>query len=126
MQSHGESGFYDCFLRGAEHVGRMSLNRSEQLLFDYVQRHRDERQYWFAKVQSIVAGSPELPLAVARLDSELWRYHEERSAVVPDFAAASRALGGKRISMKNLAEHLVRLWTEPKPKKPAPSAENIP
>jgi hypothetical protein len=126
LQSHDESGFYDCFLRGAKHVVGMSLNRSEQLLYDYVQHHPDERHYWQTKVQTIVAGSGELPLAVARLDSELWRYHEERSAVVPAFAAASRALGGKRISMKNLAEHLVRLWTEPKPKKPAPSAENIP
>jgi len=35
------------------------------------------------------------------------------------FVAAARAYGVKRTSMKNLAEYLVRLWTDPKPRKPA-------
>jgi hypothetical protein len=59
-----------------------------------------------------------MPAAVARLDSELWRYFEERSAVVAVFSEAAKAYGTKRISMKNLAEYLIRLWTEPRPKKP--------
>ena len=97
----------------------MSLNRSEQLLHDYVQQHREERQFWQNKVRAIVTGSGDTPAAVARLDSELWRYFEERSSVVPVFVSAARAFGTKRISMKNLAEYLIRLWTEPRPKKPS-------
>jgi hypothetical protein len=96
----------------------MSLNRSEQMLYDYVQGQSEERQYWRAKVQSIVSASPERADAVVRLDSELWRYYVERSEVAPVFVAAARAYGLERTSMKNLAEFLVRSWTEPKPKKP--------
>ncbi len=96
----------------------MSLNRSEQILFDYLQRHADERQHLQNKVRAIVAGLPDVAAAVARIDSELWRYYEERSAVAPAFVEAARAHGLKRTSMKNLAEHLVRIWTEPRPKKP--------
>lgn len=96
----------------------MSLNRSEQLLHDYVQQHREERQFWQNKVRVIVSGSADMPAAVARLDSEMWRYFEERSAVVAVFKEAARAYGTKRISMKNLAEYMIRLWTEPRPKKP--------
>jgi len=97
----------------------MSLNRSEQLLYDYIQQHREERQFWQDKVQAIVIGSAELPSASARLDSELWRYFGERSSVVPSFASAVHGLGHKRLSMKNLAEFLIRVWTEAKPRKPA-------
>jgi hypothetical protein len=96
----------------------MSLNRSEQLLHDYVQQHREERQFWQNKVRVIILGSTDMPAAVARLDSELWRYFEERSAVVAVFKEAAKAYGTKRISMKNLAEYMIRLWTEPRPKKP--------
>ena len=100
----------------------MSLNRCEQLLYDYVQQHRDEGQFWQNKVRAIVAVSVDIPAAVARLDSELWRYYEERGAVVPVFADAARRFGPKRTSMKNLSEYLVRLWTEPRPRKPASDA----
>jgi hypothetical protein len=94
------------------------------MLYDYVQGLSDERHYWQNKVHSIVTESAEIPAAVARIDSELWRYYLERSEVAPVFIAAARAYGLKRTSMKNLAEHLVRLWTEPRPKKPAaPEAE---
>jgi len=99
----------------------MSLNRSEQMLYDYVQGQSDERHYWQRKVQSIVSETNETLLAVARLDSELWRYYLERSEVAPVFVAAARAYGLKRTSMKNLAEFLIRLWTEPRPKKTGPT-----
>jgi len=101
----------------------MSLNRSEQILHDYLQGHRDERQYWLAKVQSIVRETPETPDAVARLDSELWRYFLERSEVAPSFIAAAKTSGLGRTSMKNLAEYLIRLWTEPRPRRPGPAPE---
>lgn len=60
---------------------------------------------------------------VARLDSQLWRYYEERSRVVPAFKEAAAAYGLKRTSMKNLAELLIRLWTDPKPRKVNPAGE---
>jgi hypothetical protein len=95
----------------------MSLNRSEQLLHDYIQSHPDERQYWVSKVQTIVRDSTAPSQAVSRLDAELWRYYLERSEVAPLFVAAAKAYGLKRTSMKNLAEYLVRLWTEPSQRK---------
>ena len=96
----------------------MSLNRSEQALYEYITRHPDERHYIHRKVQSI-AVAEEPAKAVAKIDSELWRYYEERSEVVPIFKEAARAFGMKRISMKNLAEFLLRIWINPKPKSPA-------
>jgi hypothetical protein len=86
-------------------------------LYDYVQGTSDERHYWQNKVHTIVAHASEIPDAVARIDSELWRYFLERSEVVPVFMVYARAYGLKRTSMKNLAEYLVRLWTEPRPRK---------
>jgi hypothetical protein len=95
----------------------MSLNRCEQRIFDYIQGHPDERHYWFNKVQTVCRNAGDVHLAAARLDSELWRYYEERSAVAAPFKEAARLEGLARTSMKNLAELLVRLWTEPRPKK---------
>jgi hypothetical protein len=95
----------------------MSLNRSEQLLYDYIQGASEERHHWTGKVQAIAKESIDTPTSVARIDSELWRYYLERSEVAPVFIAAARAYGTKRVSMKNLAEHLVRMWTEPKARK---------
>ena len=101
----------------------MSLNRCEQTLYDYVKGHAEERQHWQHKVRAILADLVEAPRAVDRIDSELWRYYEERSAVVPAFKEAARIYGLRRTSMKNLAELLIRLWTEARPKKPPQKAE---
>jgi hypothetical protein len=87
------------------------------MLYDYMQGKQDERQFLQDKVRSIVANSREISDAVSRIDAELWRYYLERSEVTPVFMASVRSYGNKRTSMKNLAEHLVRLWTEPRPKK---------
>jgi hypothetical protein len=94
----------------------MSLNRNEQGLYDYITRHPEERQYVHGKVQKICALERASDAAASRLDSELWRYYEERSANVPALREAS---AGRRISMRNLAEYLIRIWTEPKARKPA-------
>ncbi len=102
---------------------RMSLNRNEQMLYDYVLGQVDERHHWQDKVRGIVAQSAEIAAAVSRIDAELWRYYLERSEVTPVFVDAARAYGLKRTSMKNLAELLVRLWTEPRPKKRPPGEE---
>ena len=98
----------------------MSLNRYEQTLYDYVKSHPDERQYWQNKVRALLAESVDASRGISRLDAELWRYYGERSAIVTAFGVAERGAPSGRISMKNLAELLVRLWTEPRNAKPAP------
>jgi hypothetical protein len=102
----------------------MSLNRCEQRVFDYWQGHRDERQFWQDKVRALMKTVGDEHVVATRLDAELWRYYQERSAVVPVFKEAARHDGLQRISMKSLAELMLRLWIEPRPKKkPASGAE---
>jgi hypothetical protein len=122
MQRRGTGGFCSCFSGVAPHVGEMSLNRSEQRVFDYLQSHPEERHYWYSKVQNVCGKAADAHAAVQRLESELWRYYEERSAVVSPFKEAARMEGLKRTSMKNLAELLMRLWLEPRAKKSSPDA----
>ena len=98
----------------------MSLNRFEQLVYDYIRGHADERQYWQDKVRRIVTQSESAARAAARLDGEFWSYFEERSSAVPEFSKMMGAPAPRRVSMVNLAELLVRLWTEPRPARPAP------
>jgi hypothetical protein len=100
----------------------MSLNRCEQRIFDYWQGHREERQFWQEKVRGTAKAVADPHAAAARLEGELWRYYVERSAVAAPFREAARAEGVRRTSMKNLAELLLRLWTEPRPKQ-KPAAE---
>ena len=101
----------------------MSLNRCEQRVFDYLQRQPDERRFWQEKFRSVVKAMGDEHVAVAKIEPELWRYFEERSAVAAPFKEAARLEGLRRTSMKNLAELLLRLWVEPSPKKKTPSAE---
>jgi hypothetical protein len=98
----------------------MSLNVCEQRIFDYLQGHRDENRFWREKVQAAAARATDIHAASARLEIELWQYYQERSAVVPQFKEAIRREPLRRMSMRNLAELLLRLWTEPRPKKPSP------
>ena len=100
------------------HVGGVSLNRTEQRIFDYIQGHPEERQYWQNKVQSIAAAEGDPHAAARRLEAELWHYYKERSGVVPDFREVVAREGLSRTSMRNLAEHFLRLWVAPRPKKP--------
>jgi hypothetical protein len=91
----------------------MSLNRCEQQLFDYVQRNPEERHYWEQKVRGVAAAQADTHAASMSLDGELWRYLEERAGVVAQF----REYGppSKRVSLRNLAEYLLRVWVAPKP-----------
>jgi len=93
----------------------MSLNRCEQRIFDYLQRHPEEGQFWREKVRTAAARFP--GQAAVRLEAELWRYYEERCAVAEPFRTAARTEGLRRTSLLNLSEHVLRLWTEPKPPK---------
>lgn len=98
----------------------MSLNRCEQRIYDYLQSHPEERQHWRGKFQSAAKIFSDEHELVRRLEPELWRYYEERSGVAEPFKGAARLEGLQRTSMKNLAELLFRLWTEPKPRKKPP------
>jgi hypothetical protein len=95
----------------------MSLNRCEQRVFDYLQSHPDERHHWQGKFQRLAKATDDERIAIEQLERELWRYYQERSAVASPFKEAVMAEGLQRTSMKNLVELLMRLWTEPKPKK---------
>jgi len=100
----------------------MSLNRCEQRVFDYLQRHLEERQYWQGKFQRLAKATNDERIAIEQLEPELWRYYQERSSVASPFKEAVAVEGLQRTSMKNLAELLMRLWIEPRPKKrPAPT-----
>lgn len=117
MQLRRKAEICGCFCRRVDHVAAMSLNRSEQRIYDYLQDHPDERQFWVGKVQSIWRRSGDDPAAVTQLESELWLYYRERCAVVSPFKEAAAAEGLGRTCMKNLAELMIRLWVEPRPKK---------
>ncbi|MGH7995618.1 MAG: hypothetical protein ACREFX_04625 [Opitutaceae bacterium] len=93
----------------------MSLNRSEQRIFDYLRGWAEERQHWVRKVQTFSAESGNAAQAAQRLEGELWRYYVERSAVVPALREAAVREGLNRTSLRNLAEMLLRQWTNPKP-----------
>lgn len=98
---------------------QVSLNRSEQRVYDYLQAQAEERHFWMAKVQTIARAEPDDFAAAGRLEPALWSYYLERAQHVPIFRDAARHEGLHRTSMRNLAELLLRLWTTPraKPKK---------
>lgn len=95
----------------------MSLNRYEQTIFDYWDRAPDERRHWQTRVAELTRGAA-VPVELARgLERELWGYLTERSAHVPALRDLRLEEVG-RVSLLNLAEHLIRLWGPPvKPRK---------
>jgi len=110
-----------CFAlhRGASHPcdGAVSFNRYEQLLFDYLENHADERRFWTSRVFDMSrSGSHEA--TVLDLNSQLWEYFEERSRYESPFKEIVVSEGLQRISLLNLSEYLVRMWgAVPAPKK---------
>ncbi|MFA6288831.1 MAG: hypothetical protein WC661_15730 [Opitutaceae bacterium] len=94
----------------------MSLNRAEQMVFDYVQGHPDEKRHWQDKVGKISAGARDPHDAAITLEEELWRYYEERSAVASPFREIAQREGLRRISLRNLSEYLLRVWAPVKAK----------
>lgn len=99
----------------------MSLNRSEQQLFEYIEGNREERQFWEHKVREFDAKSLDRAAAARSIESELWRYLVERSAVVPKFKHAAERDGLRRVSLQNLAEYLLRIWVAPRVVKRPPA-----
>jgi len=104
---------------------RMSLNRSEQTIFNYLQKQPDELRHWKSKVLA-VAHLAAGPGEVARgLERELGEYVVERSQCVPLFRELNPE-GMRRVSLLNLAEHLLRLWGPPAKVKPPRSGPPLP
>jgi hypothetical protein len=104
----------------------MSLNRWEQLVFDYVQGHADERHFWEDKVRALAAGAADEHAVATELEGELWRYLEERSRVAEPFRSMAARENLRRTSLRNLAEHLLRMWSPPRAKRPRrPSADGF-
>jgi hypothetical protein len=97
----------------------MSLNRCEQMFFDHLSRRAEERQYWQAKVHSHLGVAGLNHYSLTALERELWAEFVEKSRVVKEFGAWLESGGGQRTSMRNLAEHLARLWLPPVVRKPA-------
>jgi hypothetical protein len=95
----------------------MSLNVCEQRIYDYLQGHRDEGRHWREKIRTAAARETDERALAGRLDIELWNYYEERSAVVADFREPSIRGGVRRMSMRNLAELLLRTWVDPRPRR---------
>lgn len=87
----------------------MSLNRIEEQLYGYLQRHPEERQYIIYKVHECAqAASHEQ--AASLLIEELSAYYNERCYAVSDFASTSTPGGAPKMSLRNLAEYLLRTW----------------
>jgi hypothetical protein len=101
---------------GCRSLAGVSLNRSEQMIFDYLQGNPDERHFWQDKVRSTAKSEPDEHEAARLLEADLWGYYVERSGVVSPFRDEAGREGLPRTSMRNLAELLLRLWTEPRPK----------
>lgn len=98
----------------------MSLNRYEQTLLTYIEHHPEEGRFWRQKLQELVGERAGDTLGAAGdLERALWEYYVERSQQV----AALRDLntgGLRRVSLRNLADYLLRVWgPPPKPKRPA-------
>lgn len=105
---------------GVGHDGRsMSLNRSEQMVCDYVDDNPEELRYWRDTVKRFAAEERDRHRAAAELAEALWSYFEERAQVVSPFREMAAAGGVKPTSMRNLAEYWLRLWAPPPPKKKA-------
>ena len=94
----------------------MSLNRSENLIYDYLQSQPDELRHWQGVVTRAARLNPSPHMAANSIEQDLWAYFLERASVVEPFRSAARQHGTARTSMKNLAELLLRLWVPPTPK----------
>ena len=113
-------GLVFVFDHGFQHPAKMSLNPIEQMVFNYVEAHAEERRFWENKVRTAAAGAADEHAAAVELERELWGYFEERSRVAPPFRELAARQGLRRTSLRNLAELWLRLWTPPRPRRTAP------
>ena len=90
----------------------MSLNRSEQAVFDYWTNQLDERRHWQSKVTEAARFAGPTAERARILERELWDYLVERSQHVETLRSALPT-GARRVSLLNLAELILRLWAPP-------------
>jgi hypothetical protein len=91
-------------------VRTVSLNRAEQILFDYVERHAEERHFWQGKVRDLMSTTEDSFSVSAQLALQLTAYWHERRGVGSLPAGVESGKDLALISFRNLAEHLMRLW----------------
>lgn len=99
-------------------LSAMSLNRNEQLLFDYLQAKPEERRHWESVVVREAKRCGDAHAAAVALERELRRYFAERAGVTEPFRGVAQREGLPSTSMRNLAELLLRMWVAPVPKAP--------
>jgi hypothetical protein len=88
----------------------MGLNRSEELILEYVQKNPDERHHWIGKVQTLSKSMRDKHDLASALEAELRRYYEERTQSVKTLKLLVERNGITRATMRNLAEYLVQIW----------------
>ena len=88
----------------------MSLNRYEQLLYDYIDRNDEEKRFWEGRVVEIGCQGGRLEGLVLGLNDQLWDYFEERARFDPVLRDLRFHDGEPKISMLNLSEYLLRMW----------------
>jgi hypothetical protein len=94
----------------------VSLNRCEETLLRYVRAHPDELRFWTARVLEIDRRGGTPIERVHALEGEMRAYAGERARADRDIA---EAFGPSRVSLRNLAEHLLATWTPPRPARKA-------
>lgn len=95
----------------------MSLNRNEDELLRYLRRHPDEQRFWQARVLEIDRRPDSAEGRALTLERELRRYAAERAA---SDATLGEAIGAGQVSLRNLAEYLLRAWPPPRePRRPS-------
>jgi hypothetical protein len=90
----------------------MALNQTEERLYDYVRKNPEERHFWEHKIRTVAAAHTDDLAAAAEIDMLLRAYAVERVQVVKQLSDMPAGM-----SMRGLAEYLIRVWTIPRPKK---------
>ncbi len=80
------------------------------MLHDYLHAHAEERRHWQDVVRREAREASDVHAASLVIERELWRYYEERAQVAEPMRDAVRREGLRRVSLRNLAELLLRLW----------------
>jgi hypothetical protein len=102
----------------------MSLNPVEQRIREYVESHPGERQHWAEKVRDAERMSPVVSAAAIRLEVELQRYLRERVSSESVRKKWFADVGPEKVSLRNLAEYWIRVWTPPRAKRPSAESSN--
>jgi hypothetical protein len=99
-------------------VRTVSLNHAEQILFDYVERHAEERHFWQGKVRDLMSATEDPFSVSAKLALQLTAYWHERRGVgsFPPGGESDKNL--TLISFRNLSDHLIRLWGPSRVRRP--------